>query len=493
MAGIDRQHVHVAIIGAGFGGLGAAIRLTRELTTDVLVFEQAADVGGTWQANTYPGCACDVPSHLYSYSFALNPQWTRSFSGQAEIWDYLRACVDRYGLREHLRLGHQVRAVSWDEERNRWLVDTSRGDYSANIVISAVGPLSEPAIPKLPGLETFAGTAFHSARWNHDHDLTGRRVAVIGTGASAIQFVPELQRRVARLVVFQRTAPWIMPRRNRVIGRAAHRLYRGCPPVQRFIRGAVYWTAELSAAAFLHPPLMRVGQAVARRHLARSVPDETLRARLVPDYTMGCKRVLLSNDYLPALGRDNVTLVTEPIREITPDSVVTADGTEHRVDTLVFGTGFHVTEQSWARFIRGRGGQTLAEAWAGSPKAYLGTTVAGFPNLFLLLGPNTGLGHNSVVFMIEAQLDHIMSALRHLDRAGAATVEPKPAAQAAFVSEVDARMRGTVWLRGGCHSWYLDATGRNSTIWPSFSWRYRRRARRFDPAAYEVTSAGARQ
>jgi cation diffusion facilitator CzcD-associated flavoprotein CzcO len=485
----DRQHVRIAIIGAGFGGLGAAIRLKRELTSDFLVFEQADDVGGTWQANTYPGCTCDVPSHLYSFSFALNPQWTRSFSGQAEIWAYLRDCVTRFGLAPHLRLGHRVTAVTWDEDNRQWLVDTSRGDYRADVVIAAPGPLSEPALPKLPGLDSFTGTVFHSARWDHGHDLTGRRVAVIGTGASAVQFVPRIQPRVERLVVFQRTPPWILPRADRALTRAEHRLYAALPAAQRLTRGAIFWSRELSAFLFLHPPLMRFGEAIARRHLARQVPDPALRAKLWPAYTMGCKRVLLSSDYLPALARPNVTLETDPIAEVTPGAVVTASGTVHQVDTIICGTGFHVTDQTASRVIRGRGGQSLEATWQGSPKAYLGTAVTGFPNLFLLLGPNSGLGQNSVVFMIEAQLEHILRGLRHMDRRGLATVEPTAAAQASFVSEVDNRMRDTVWIRGGCHSWYLDGTGRNSTIWPNFSWRYRWRLRRFRPDAYATTAA----
>jgi len=487
----DRQHVRIAIIGAGFGGLGAAIRLKRELTSDFLVFEQADDVGGTWQANTYPGCTCDVPSHLYSFSFALNPQWTRSFSGQAEIWAYLRDCVTRFGLTPHLRLGHTVTSVAWDDGSRQWLVDTSGGDYRADVVIAAPGPLSEPALPKLPGLDSFAGKVFHSARWDHDHDLTGRRVAVIGTGASAVQFVPRIQPRVEHLVVFQRTPPWILPRADRALTRAEHRFYTAIPAAQRLTRGAIYWSRELSAFLFLHPPLMRLGEVIARRHLARQVRDPALRAKLRPPYTMGCKRVLLSSDYLPALARANVTLETDAIAEVTPGAVVTASGTVHEVDTIICGTGFHVTDQTASRLIRGRGGQSLEATWQGSPKAYLGTAVAGFPNLFLLLGPNSGLGQNSVVFMIEAQLEHILRGLRHMDRQRLATVEPKPAAQAAFVSEVDGRMRNTVWIRGGCRSWYLDGTGRNSTIWPNFSWRYRWRLRRFQPDAYATTTAAA--
>jgi cation diffusion facilitator CzcD-associated flavoprotein CzcO len=425
---------------------------------------------------------------MYSFSFALNPEWSRSFSPQPEIWDYLRRCVDRYGVRPHLRLGHEVREAAWDSAAARWLIDTSQGRYSADVLVAAGGPLTEPAVPKLAGLETFTGETFHSARWNHGHDLTGRRVAVIGTGASAIQFIPQIASKVASLTVFQRTAPWVMPRADRPITRVERALFRRVRPAQRLARYGVYWAREVSAVLFLRPALMRVGEAVARRHLRRSIPDPDLRAKLTPRYRMGCKRVLLSSDYFPALRRENVDVVTEAITEVRPDAIATADGAVHEVDTIIFGTGFHVTDVPMARHIRGADGRTLAEAWTSSMNAYLGTTVTGFPNLFLMLGPNTGLGHNSVLFMVEAQLRYVIGAVRHLDRAGVAAIEPKPDAQRAFVAAVDRRMAGTVWVTG-CDSWYLDATGRNSTLWPGFTWSYFLRTRRFDPSAYRTVGA----
>jgi cation diffusion facilitator CzcD-associated flavoprotein CzcO len=481
---VDR-HLRIAIVGAGFGGLGTAIRLKQRGYHDFLIFEKSDDVGGTWRDNSYPGCACDVPSHMYSFSFAPNPEWSRSFSGQQEIWDYLRRCVDDHGLRPYLRMGHEVLAATWDESGGRWHLDTSQGEYTADVMIAAGGPFSDPAIPKLPGLETFAGDTFHSAQWRHDLDLTGRRVAVIGTGASAIQFVPEIAPQVAHLSLFQRTPPWILPRRDRAITGVERRLFRAFPPAQRFQRRAIYWVRELSALSFLRPAFMRLGQALARGHLRRSIPDPQLRAKLTPSYTMGCKRVLLSSNYYPALIRSNVDVVTEPIREVQRDGVVTRDGVRHEVDTIIFGTGFHVTDVPIARSIRGRDGQTLAEAWHATMQAYLGITVAGFPNLFLLLGPNTGLGHNSVVFMIECQIAYVLDALRHLDRQRITAIEPTAQAQSRFVADVDRRMQPTVWLQGGCKSWYLDATGRNSTLWPGYTWTYRLRTRRFKPHAYE--------
>jgi cation diffusion facilitator CzcD-associated flavoprotein CzcO len=482
----DPPHLHVAVCGTGFGGLGTAIRLKQAGIDDFAVFEKADDVGGTWRENTYPGCACDVPSHLYSFSFAPNPRWSRTFSGQPEIWAYLRHCAARYGVLPHVRFGHEVLEASWDDDRRRWQIETTGGPVTADVLVSGAGGLHEPKLPELPGLEDFTGTVFHSARWDHDHDLRGRSVAVVGTGASAIQFVPEIQPDVGRLHVFQRTPPWIMPRSDRPLHRNEQRLYRALPVAQRAMRAAIYWARELFVLPFMHRRLARYPERVARRHLARAVPDAGLRARLTPRYRIGCKRILISNDYLPALTRENVELVTEAIREVRPRAIVTADGAEHAVDTIIFGTGFEVTDLPIAHRVRGRDGRTLAETWRGSPQAHLGTTVAGFPNLFILLGPNTGLGHNSVVFMIECQIAHLMAALRHLRSTGAQAVEPRAEAQAAFVAEVDAKMEGTVWTSGGCRSWYLDETGRNSTLWPGFTHPFKRRLARFRPDEYVV-------
>lgn len=485
----DATETDVAIIGAGFSGLGAAIRLRQRGWPDFLVFDQAAEVGGTWRDNTYPGCACDVPSHLYSFSFARNPDWSHTFSGQAEIWDYLRACAERYALAPHLRLGHTVHSAAWDADASRWRLVTSHGEYRARVLIVATGPLSEPSTPDLPGLSTFAGTTFHSARWRHDHDLTGRRVAVVGTGASAIQFVPEIAPTVGALTLFQRTPAWVMPRRSRRIGRLEHAVYRRLPGAQRLTRLGVYWLREVQAIGFLHPRVNRLAQRLAARHLRAQVSDPRLRAKLTPGYTMGCKRVLLSNTYFPALTRDNVEVVTDAIREVRPDGIVTADGTVHPVDTIIFGTGFHVTDMPIMSHVRGRDGRSLAEAWTPTMRAYRGTTVAGFPNLFILLGPNTGLGHTSVVLMAESQLQHVIKALAHLRRRGLPGIEPTEQAQRRDVAHIDRKMRGTVWQTGGCTSWYLDSTGRNSTLWPGFATSFRLRLRRFRAGDYAPVPA----
>jgi cation diffusion facilitator CzcD-associated flavoprotein CzcO len=474
----------IAIIGSGFGGLGAAIRLRQRGFTDFLIFERASDVGGTWRDNTYPGCACDVQSHLYSFSFAPNPDWSRSYSPQPEIWEYLRRCARDFGVLPRVRFRHEVREAAWDERMQLWRIETSQGTYAARVLVLASGALSEPALPELPGMETFEGRAFHSARWDHSYNLTGKRVAVVGTGASAVQFVPEIQPLVSKLYVFQRTPPWVMPRTDRALGPGERRLFRRFPAAQRAARYALYLLRELLVLGFRHVPLSKLVERLALRHLERSVPDAELRARLTPNYSIGCKRILVSNDYLPALTRPNVELVTCAVSEVRPHAVVGCDGVEREIDAIIYGTGFRVTDPPLAGHVRGRGGSTLEEVWAGSPRAHAGTTVAGFPNLFLLMGPNTGLGHTSVLIMLEAQIEHLLSALEHMRARGAAAVEPRAEAQAAYVEEVQKRMTGTVWTAGGCASWYLDRTGRNSTLWPDSTRRFRRRIARLDPAEY---------
>jgi cation diffusion facilitator CzcD-associated flavoprotein CzcO len=476
-------HVGIAIVGSGFAGLGAGILLKREGFDDFLIFERAAEIGGTWRDNAYPGCACDVESHLYSFSFAPNPGWSRSYSPQPEILAYLRRTADDFQLAPHLRLRHELTGATWDEAKQRWRLETSAGAFTADVLIGGMGPFSEPSIPDLPGLARFEGKVFHSARWDHGYDLAGKRVAVIGTGASAIQFVPEIQPKVAELHLFQRTAAWVVPRYEHRLGAKMQTIYREVPALQKLARALIYVRREIFVMAFRRPALMRLFESLARRYLARSIADPALREKLTPSFRMGCKRILLSNDYLPALARDNVEVVTDPIREVRPRSIVTAKGEEHTVDAIICGTGFRVTEMPFAGRIRGRGGRSLADAWQGSPAAHWGTTVAGFPNLFLLLGPNTGLGHSSVVLMIESQLELVLGALRHLRRNGLATVEPRPDEQARFLAEVDDAMRGTVWSAGGCASWYVDKTGRNSTLWPGYTFAFRRRCR-FRPGEY---------
>jgi cation diffusion facilitator CzcD-associated flavoprotein CzcO len=485
----------VAIIGSGFGGIGMAARLKRAGVHDLVVLERDESLGGTWRDNSYPGAACDVPSHLYCFSFAPNPGWSRSFSPQPEIWAYLNRVAAEEGVTGHIRFGHEVTAARWDPDGRLWRVEIrGRPPLTARFLVSAAGPLADPMIPDLPGLENFAGTVFHSATWDHHHDLTGRRVAVIGTGASAIQFVPRIQPAVGRLDLYQRTPPWIIPRRDRAITPAEHWLFRTVPLTQKVARASIYWGRESYALGFTkRPDLMRAAERIALRHLRRQVPDPGLRAALTPAYRMGCKRILLSNDFYPALAQPNVSLATDGIAEIRDKSVVTADGTERETDTIIFGTGFHVTDFPVAQRIWNGAGVSLARQWtsgAGSgrgPDAFRGTTAPGFPNLFVLTGPNTGLGHNSQVFMIEAQIRYVAAAVRYARRRGADRVEVRPRAQAAYGRALQRKMARTVWETGGCRSWYLDADGRNVTLWPDFTWAFAWQTRRFDPASYEVT------
>jgi cation diffusion facilitator CzcD-associated flavoprotein CzcO len=484
--------VDIAIVGSGFSGLAMAVRLRRAGLGDFVLLERADDVGGTWRDNSYPGCACDVPSHLYSFSFAPNPDWSSTFSPQQEIWAYLRQVATAEGILPHVMFGCDLKEAAWREQSQRWLLQTSRGLLSARVLIIAAGPLSEPSIPSLPGLERFSGTVFHSAAWDHEHDLRGKRVAVIGTGASAIQFVPKIQPLVDRLQVFQRTAPWIMPRRARPLTRLERAVYRRFPAAQKLMRAAIYWGRELYAIPLLSAGLAPLTRLLGRSYLRRQVLHSGLRHKLTPDYAPGCKRILISNDYLPALAQPNVEVVTDAITEVRERSIVTRDGVERDVDTIIFGTGFQVTDFPMSRRLRDGQGRTMAEVWRGSGQAYRGTTVAGFPNLFLLLGPNTGLGHTSVVLMAEAQVGYLMQALRHMRRNQVGAIDVSPGAQAAWNEQVQRKMRGTVWLAGGCASWYVDRNGLNTSLWPNYSFRFRRLLRHFDADSYRALPAAPR-
>lgn len=485
-------HVRVAIIGAGFGGLGAGIRLRKVGLTDFIILERAGSVGGTWRDNTYPGCACDVPSHLYSFSFAPNPGWSRSFSRQPEIRQYLEHVAARYTLGGHIRFGAEVTQASWDAHAACWRLRTSRGELTAGVLISAAGPLSEPSLPDIPGLASFPGEVFHSARWNHGYDLTGKRVAVVGTGASAIQIVPRIQPAVDRLVLFQRTPAWILPRRDRRISEPEKWLYRHVPLTQRIARLGIYASRESAVGAFVkRPALLGRLQRLALRHLAKSVPDRALRSTLTPDYVMGCKRILLSNDFYPALAAPNADVVAAGLATVDGSTLTAQDGSSQDVDAIIFATGFQAADMPIADRVRGSGGVTLAQAWRGDMRALRGTTIAGFPNLCLVIGPNTGLGHNSMIYMIESQLDYIVDYIEALDRLGAAALDARPAAQDRWCAGIEHRMASTVWATGGCVSWYLNAAGRNPTLWPASTVRFRRATRRIDLTEYNLIPAGA--
>lgn len=465
----------VVIVGTGFAGLGMAIRLRQEGRDDFLLLEKADEIGGTWRDNTYPGCACDIQSHMYSFSFEQNPYWSRSFSTQPEIFDYLHGIVQKYDLYRFIRFGERMTGARWDEDENRWYVHTAGGDeFVGRYLVSGVGALHIPRIPELPGIERFQGKSFHSAQWDHDYDLRGKRVAVVGTGASAIQFVPEIADEVDELTVFQRTPPWIMPKSDRPTPEWVKSMFARIPGVQRTYRDLLYWMLELRAIGFNgHLGLLKLAQEVAKRHIGKQVKDPQLRRKLTPDYLMGCKRVLISNDYYPTLNRDHVHVVTEEISEVTENGIVDETGVEHPVDAIIYGTGFHVTDAFDDLEIIGVDGQSLAQNWAGAGmQTHLGIAVSGFPNLFFLLGPNTGLGHNSVVFMIEQQIRYIWQAIDYVETHGAEAIDVRPSVQDHFNHEVQRKLSKGVWTRGGCTSWYLDSQGVNRTIWPGFTWRY---------------------
>jgi cation diffusion facilitator CzcD-associated flavoprotein CzcO len=481
--------IGVAIIGSGFSGLAMAVELKRAGRDDFVILERANDVAGTWRDNTYPGCACDVPSHLYSFGFAPNPEWSSTFSPQPEIYAYIRRVAEEQGLMPHVRFGIEVEQADWDDSEQVWRLKTSGGEIAAKAIASAAGPLSEPVIPDIPGLRDFKGTVFHSATWNHDHDLRGERVAVVGTGASAIQFVPQIQPNVAKLHLFQRTPAWIMPRPDRPITRVERALYRRFPKLQIAMRGAIYWGRESFAIPMLHHRLAKVIKRAGLRHLHHQVKDPALRAKLTPDYEPGCKRILVSNDYYPSLTKENVEVVTDGIAEIREHSVVDLDGVEREVDTIILGTGFHVTDLPIAERVRGRDGRTLAEHWDGTLEALRGTSVAGFPNLFFVLGPNTGLGHTSVVLMAEAQAGYIRQALEHMERAGVGAIEPRQQAQDAWNAQIQRKSEGTVWLNGGCQSWYIDRNGKNSTLWPDHTFKFFASMKQFKASEYRVVPA----
>jgi cation diffusion facilitator CzcD-associated flavoprotein CzcO len=483
----------VAIIGGGFAGIGAAVRLTQAQRPDFVVLEQGDTLGGTWRDNTYPGCACDVESYLYSFSFAPNPNWSRHFARQPEICRYLEGIADRYRLRDRIRLRTAVTSAHWNGAADGaagWTVRTAAGGVvRARTLVWATGALHEPSMPDIEGLDRFAGTVFHSARWNHDHELRGRRVAVIGTGASAIQFVPQIQPAVEALTLFQRSAPWVLPKPDRPIPDRRRRRYAAFPTLQKLRRALVYARNESLVGGFLKPGRMRLVEKLARAHLDRALagrPD--LARKLTPDYVIGCKRILLSNDYYPALTRRNVEVVTERITRVTPTAVVTADGAEHPVDTIIFGTGFRVAAGLGQTVpITGAGGIGLAAAGSAEVEAFLGTTISGFPNLFVLTGPNTGLGHTSMIYMIESQLNYVLDALALLDARGAVALDTRRDRQDAYNAQLQRRLAGTVWNAGGCASWYLDAAGCNRTIWPDHTFRFRHRTRRVNPADHHLS------
>lgn len=479
------------IIGAGFGGIIAALELQRTGHRSFVIFERAAEVGGVWRENTYPGCACDVRSHLYSIETQPNPDWTESYASQPEILRYLKDVVRRNGLEEHIRFGANVSEVRFSEENACWEIHNENGSICrVRMLILATGPHSRPRMPSFPGQATFSGDMFHSAVWDASVKLAGKRVAVVGSGASAVQIVPNIAGEVSRLDVFQRSAPWVLPRGSRKIGGIGRWLFRRVPALQTFARQMIYWAMEFVGLAFMGND--RIGNwfsGMALRKLAREVKDPVVRAKLKPDYKFGCKRVLVSDDFYPAFNRPNVALVTGKIARIEPNGIRTADGNLHEADVIVFATGFVVADTDNYLRVVGPGGRVLADEWdRGGCEAYLGINVAGFPNMALLLGPNSGLSHSSALHVMESQMRYIVQYLEEIVKHGVDWLDVKPEVQRLYNVRVQSRLVGTVWA-AGCTSWYLNRNGSNAAIYPGLTWQYRRATAHLNMNDYVVVSA----
>jgi len=471
-----------AIVGTGFGGLAMAIKLREDGQNDFIVIERGASVGGTWRDNQYPGAACDVPSHLYSFSFAPKTDWSRVYPTQPELHAYLRKVADDHRLLSNIEFNTTLTGAAYDEASQLWRIEVIKAGvarrFTARALVLANGGLAEPKLPDVPGVENFRGKTFHSSQWDRSYELAGKRVAVIGTGASSIQFVPEIAPKVAHLDVYQRTPNWIIPRPDRPYSARLKGLFAKLPLLRRAYRSYIYWAHEGRVFGLvLNPWFMKLFQKIAERHIDRQVKDPVLKAKVTPDYLIGCRRILISNDWYPAVSRPNVDLVTQGIREIREHSIVTADGVERAVDCIIFGTGFYATENPIGAVIRGRGGVSLASEWRNGEEAYLGTLVKRFPNLFLIVGPNTGVGHTSMVFIIESQVALIRRLLAHLRHSGSGTLEVRAEVQDRFNSRLQQRLGASVWSTG-CNSWYKHRSGKITALWPGFTFDFRRQTQR---------------
>lgn len=488
MTSSSQPHVYdVLVIGAGISGVGAGIRLQQEGIDNFLILEKAGDLGGTWRDNTYPGCACDVPSALYSYSFAQKPDWSRAFAGQAEIQDYVQDVAQRFNVLPFIRFNQGVEKAQWREKDQLWEVRTADRIHFARTIIACSGYLHEPIFPDIPGMEDFPGKVFHSARWDHDHDLTGERVAVIGTGASAIQFVPEIQPQVKQLTLFQRSPQWVLPKPDHTQPDLEKGFFR-LPLTLKAWRAMLYGGFEAFGIGFRRPALLKRLQKLAEAHIKWSIRDPALREKLTPDYTLGCKRVLMSNNYYPALNEANVDVFATGLKEVRGNRLIGRDGSECEVDTIILGTGFYVTEPPIAERVCDDSGKSLSDHWAERMEAYKGTVISGFPNAFMVLGPNLGIGHNSAFIVIEAQLDYIMSALRAMRKNRWSRIEVRKPVQQRYNAKVQKDLQGTVWNTGGCSSYYLDGNGYNSVGFPWSTLKMRKLLRDFDAKNFDTVS-----
>ncbi|MFL5824281.1 MAG: flavin-containing monooxygenase [Solirubrobacteraceae bacterium] len=481
------------IIGAGVGGIAQAIELQRRGFRDVTLLERAPGLGGTWRHNTYPGCVCDVPSHLYSYSFAQRKDWSRLCSPQDEILRYLEDVARRHGVDRLVVPNVEVTSCAWDEDRCEWTIRSADGrTWIADALIVATGQLNQPATPRFEGAKQFAGHSFHSARWDHEYPLEGKNVAVIGTGASAIQFIPEIAKRAGRLYVFQRTGNWFLPRRNRPYARLVSALIKYVPGLQAFRRVFIYYYAEALTLQIRHPRTWgRVGRLNSTLFMRRQLKDPEVRRKAWPDYTFGCKRILFSSEFLPTLQEPNVELVVDRIARLTSEGIVTDDGAERQVDCIICATGFRTTEFMFPMEITGTGGRSLHEVWSGGAHAHLGITVPGFPSLFMMYGPNTNTSGGSIIFYEEAQASYIRQALELVRDRSAGAIEVRPEVEAASDRELQARFNGTAWT--ACDSWYRDESGRIVANWPGYMREYEDRVRTIDPSEYRLIPAPTRE